>query len=305
MKWNRIWFVFPLLFLSQQGRAKAQQMVIPAGTLLRCTLNEANFSSATAEVGDPVVCHPEVIQEFGRQVFPRGSYVTGHLEAYKNPGHFFGKGWMQLQFDRIGLPNADLPVPGKIVAVRGYRVDRQGKIRGHGHATRDAVEWMLPPLWPWKVSMLPARGPRPTLKGEVPVTLRLMEDVAVPPMASAVLPPSRQPASSPAPSSPPAKKFSVQYLPPSAPGLANSASASDPVPAQTKLTLLVLKSDALYAVSDYWLEGGRLTYVLPGGSVQSLDPSEVDWSTTIQLNTQRGAIVRLRNAPRAQVKAFQ
>src|SRR5262249_11489641 len=39
---------------------------------------------------------------------------------------------------------------------------------------------MLPPLWPWKVLTLPARGPRPTLKGEVRVTLRVMDDIFVP-----------------------------------------------------------------------------------------------------------------------------
>ncbi len=36
---------------------------------------------------------------------------------------------------------------------------------------------MIPPLWPWKIITLPARGPRPTLKGESQLTLRLMDDV--------------------------------------------------------------------------------------------------------------------------------
>src|SRR2546429_6511837 len=31
-----------------------------------------------------------------------------------------------------------------------------------------------------KVAMLPARGPRPTLKGEEPMQLRLMDDIVVP-----------------------------------------------------------------------------------------------------------------------------
>ena len=39
---------------------------------------------------------------------------------------------------------------------------------------------MIPPLWPWKIIMLPARGPRPTLKGESQLTLRLMDDVQMP-----------------------------------------------------------------------------------------------------------------------------
>jgi hypothetical protein len=36
------------------GRALAQELLVPAGTLLQCTLDEPNFSSATAAIGDPV-----------------------------------------------------------------------------------------------------------------------------------------------------------------------------------------------------------------------------------------------------------
>src|ERR1700704_3179144 len=164
--------------------ASARDVVLPAGTLLQCTLNEPNFSPASVDVGDPVLCHLHGVSEFGRQAFPRGSYLVGHLEASKEPGHFFGKGYLKLQFDRIGLPSGDLPLEAKVIATRGYRVDREGKIDGKGHAKRDIVKWLLPPLWPWKVIMLPARGPRPTLKGESVMTLRLMDDVQIPQVAS-------------------------------------------------------------------------------------------------------------------------
>ena len=87
---------------------------------------------------------------------------------------------MKLMFDRIGLPNGDMPLDAKVIATRGYKVDKEGDIRGKGHAKRDVVEWMIPPLWPWKMIMLPARGPRPTLKGESMLTLRLMDDVQIP-----------------------------------------------------------------------------------------------------------------------------
>ena len=96
--------------------------------------------------------------------FPRGSYLVGHLEAAKDPGHFWGKGYLKLQFDRIGLPSGDLPLEAKVIATRGYKVDKQGKIDGKGHATRDVVEWIIPPLWPWKVIMLP--GARPASHAE-------------------------------------------------------------------------------------------------------------------------------------------
>src|SRR5215471_379718 len=153
--------------------ASAHTVVLPAGTLLQCTLNEPNFSSATAEVGDPVLCHLRSITEFGHQAFPRGAYLVGHFESDKEPGHFWGKGNLKLQFDRIGLPTGDLPLDAKVIATRGYKVNKEGAIRGKGHPRRDVVEWMIPPLWPWKVIMLPARGPRPTLKGESVMTLRL------------------------------------------------------------------------------------------------------------------------------------
>jgi hypothetical protein len=160
--------------------ANAIDQVVAAGTIVQCTLNEPNFSSATVEIGDPVVCHLRGMSEFGQQVFPRGSFLVGHLESAKDPGHFFGKGNLVLRFDRIGLPGGDVPVEAKITSVRGYKVDKQGKIRGKGHANRDTVEWMLPPLWPWKVVTLPARGPRPKLKGETTLNLRLMDDLQIP-----------------------------------------------------------------------------------------------------------------------------
>lgn len=175
----------PLTLLGLLASASARDIVIPAGTIMQCTLDEPNLSSATVDVGDPVLCHPRSLTEFGHSSFPRGTYIVGHVEAEKNPGHFVGKGKLKLVFDRIGLPNDDVSLPGKVIAVRGYKVDKQGDILGKGHPTRDVVEWMIPPLWPWKIIMLPARGPRPTLKGETAISMRLMDDVVIPQSALA------------------------------------------------------------------------------------------------------------------------
>ncbi len=174
------YLIFSLVFLGLQANAQAQDILVPAGTLIKCTLDEPNFSSATADIGDPVVCHLSSLREFGQNVFPRGSYLGGHLEADKEPGHFVGKGYLKLEFDRIGFSSTDVPVPAKVIAAKGYKVDRHGDIVGRGHATRDTVEWLIPPLWPWKILMLPARGPRPTLKNEEQITVRLMDDIQVP-----------------------------------------------------------------------------------------------------------------------------
>jgi hypothetical protein len=312
-----LFLIFLFVCLGLQGNLWAQQTVVPAGTLLRCTLNEPNFSSATAVAGDPFVCHADGMQQFGREVFPRGTYVAGHLESFKDPGHFVGKGWLKLEFDRIGLPNTEVPVPGKIIAVRGYRVDREGNIRGRGHASRDTVEWMLPPLWPWKVLTLPGRGPRPELKGEVQVTMRLMEDVTVPSPTVTLPRAARQSMAEPFSVSKdrPLSTPSIRYVPPDVPvwqnrvagGLLNASKPAAEVnpaegaevnrirmPHPTSLTLIALKSSTIYAATDYWLDSGRLLYVLPTGIEQDASLGDVDWKNTFQLNSERGITVILR-----------
>jgi hypothetical protein len=305
--------VVTLLVPGWQAGTKAQD-VVPAGTLLQCTLDEPNFSSATANVGDPVVCQLSSIEEFGHVVVPRGSYLTGHLEAYKEPGHFVGKGYLKLEFDRIGLPNGDIPVPGKIVAVQGYRVNRRGDIVGHGHATRDTVEWLLPPLWPLRVLTLPARGPRPTLKGEKQITLRLMDDIEMPGMISArspdKLPYAYEPGASNTvasfdrgkPDKPRAfTKHVIGYLPPTAPAMETQAGVaatllphpgpgeSGPISerARPDLTLIALKSGTIFPVVGYRIDSGLLNYVRPSGLKGALEVSKVDWAKTSQLNAER------------------
>src|SRR5260370_7808431 len=160
-------------------------------------MDEPNFSSATADIGEPVLCHLSALRQFGKAVCPRGSYLGGKLEADKETGHFWGKGCLKIEFDRIGFPESDIPVPSKMIAAKGYRVDKKGDVVGKGHATRDTVEWLLPPLWPWKILTLPARGPRPTLKGEEQITGRLMDDIDLPrssaPFRTSDLPPAPPP----------------------------------------------------------------------------------------------------------------
>ena len=51
---------------------------------------------------------------------------------------------------------------------------------GKGHAGRDALLWSIPLFWPVQIVRLPARGPRPVLRGEVPLTLRLLDDIEIP-----------------------------------------------------------------------------------------------------------------------------
>jgi hypothetical protein len=282
--WRTYALVLPLFIFLLQGSTRAQDVVVPAGTLLHCTLDEPNFSSATVAVGDPVLCHLRSLQQFGRTIFPRGSYLQGHLEAAKEPGHFFGKGFLQIQFDRIGLPSTDMPIPSKIVQAHGFKVDRQGDIVGHGHAKRDAVEWMIPPLWPWKVVSLPARGPRPTLKGEEQLTLRLMEDVVLP-RTAIVLPPGwhffgeRSALSSVAPV-PAASASTAQSAP---------AQSNPPLEARSeRVTRIALTSNVVFDVAKYRIDGDHLNCVLPDGQESTVELSDVNWRKTSQLNAERG-----------------
>jgi hypothetical protein len=233
---------------------------------------------------------------------------------------------------------------------------------------------MLPPLWPWKVLMLPARGPRPALKGETAVTMRIMDDVVIPenalgnwhrfgqPTADAYQPSSyrsRQykpsytptqlssddtaPVFRPALSSVRTLPLVEPIAPPAATTEANPAidaditttasnkqmhyygqratltSASAPVvnasenldqpvtvtkavamdeaapKATGKLTLLVLRSGTVYAVTDYWIDNNSLSYTLARGGSGAVSLDELDWGSTTQLNSERGVHVTLRS----------
>jgi hypothetical protein len=309
------------VILSVTLSASAREMVLPAGTLLKCTLNEPNFSSSTAAVGDPVLCSLHSQMEFGQQVFPRGSYLVGHLESAKEPGHFWGKGDLKLQFDRIGLPSGDLPLDSKVIATRGYKLDREGDIRGKGHAKRDVVEWMIPPLWPWKIIMLPARGPRPTLKGETALTLRLMDDVQIPQVAQKYGPdwhffghtenesfrgaldnatPQLAVRTVPADDLAPPRLQEVsedtEVVASPIPASARYALASTRITnAAPGVPVFVLKSGTMLQVGNYTYQSGRIAYELASGGTGVISTDEVDWSTTTRLNSDRGVRVTLRS----------
>jgi hypothetical protein len=330
MKAKKLCLVLGAALLVLPASAATKDIVLPAGTLMTCMMDEPNFSSATITTGDPFLCHPRAMQMFGHSAFPRGTYVVGHLEDSKDPGHFVGKGWLQLSFDRIGLADNDVPLSAKVIAVKGYRVDRQGKIIGHGHATRDTVEWMLPPLWPWKVLTLPARGPRPALKGEVAVTLRLMEDVTIPsenspsnrleqgarlilprpvhsnPVSPSPVLPSGFSAPSPGPMASTGKLFPMEPPFSGEISLAEAAAAvthnrgwshfgaADTRTTLPRTTLFATKPGMVYAATQYRRNSDTLALVLTSGALVTVDMRDLDWITTTQLNSERGVRVNLR-----------
>jgi hypothetical protein len=307
---------FAVIFLAMPVLGRASEVVVPAGTLLQCTISEPNFSSKTAEVGDPLLCAAGPLEEFGRSVFPRGASLVGHFAEYRDPGHFAGKGWMQLNFNRIVLANQVLPLSAKVIHAPHLTVDAKGRMHGRGHAGRDTVEWLIPPLWPWKVVALPLRGPRPTLKGESRITLKLMDDVVVPVAAgeTACLP-NWQPG-----------QFGVGNCT-AGPETANSGftnpagdverspvssvsfhsrqvqtavlnSEEHPSAAAKPLTLLMLKDDTARVASDYWFEGGQwIRYRSINGTAKLLPIANLNLAATVETNRQRGVkfVIRSQN----------
>jgi hypothetical protein len=270
---------------------------LPAGTLLGCTLDEPNFNSQTARPGDPVLCRTTSVEMFGRQVIPRGAYLSARLRDYRDPGHFAGKGWIQLEFTSLTLPCGTFPMNAKVISAGRYRVDGDGRIKGKGHATRDAVEWAIPILWPIKVLTLPARGPRPGFKGETRVELRLMEDMLLPESATAGFGPLAPRTSEYQPKlnrSTGAKLASLPPQPQPQPQLiVRDAKQTRPVTAQGRLTLLVLRGGRTYLVADYWVENGNLDYITAGGALFVLPLEVLDTVTTKRLNQERGIAFQL------------
>jgi len=274
--------------------------IVPAGTLLQCTIDEPNFSSKTAMVGDPVLCHLGALRSFGHSVFPRGAMLSGHLQDYKDPGHFVGKGWMQVEFDRIVLPGAEvLPLSAKVVSAPHTKVDKQGDIRGGGHPKRDAVEWMIPILWPIKIATLPARGPYPTFKGETRVTLRLMEDLETGfPVArnSIPMPPWATPSyhtygysgSLSSPSSPTIQPATYSQKIEPGPQLLPTATP------QTT-TIIALKGGAAFLAQQYWIAAGQMHCMSTAGEEQLLPLDRIDLAETVRVNRERNVEFTLQS----------
>jgi hypothetical protein len=305
-------FVFAAVPVLTQA---ATRELIPAGTLLSCTVSEPNFSSKTAQVGDPVLCHLGPVGTFGHSVFPRGAELGGHLEDAKAPGHFVGKGWLQLEFDRMILPGAEvLPLSAKIINTPHMKVDAEGKIHGKGHPVRDAVEWSIPVLWPIKVLTLPERGPYPALKGETRLSLRLMEDIEVggPVARNFPAPPWASPSSYHEPAysvfqpatarieEPPVTMQTISYHPQTAqlPVAVTPAvlAVSQPAVLQTAisqaaaeapLTVLALVGGEAFLAREYWVQGGDVHCLSADGDHKVFPLEQMDLYQTASLNKQR------------------
>ena len=290
-----------LLCILASVLARASDEIVPAGTLLTCTISEPNFSPKTAQVGDPVLCYLGHIAAFGHPLFPRGAELSGHLEDFQKPGHFVGKGWMQVSFDRIILPGAQvLPLSAKIISAPKMKTDAEGKVHSKGHPKRDAVLWAVPIFWPVKLITLPARGPFPAFKGETRLSLRLMEDMefSVPSVRSSLVPappwavPSRYDSASNALYRP-----SSTLAQPATPTLQQANYVQQPAAQATQpaSTVIVLKGGAAWLARDYWVEGGQLRCVSPDGQEKLIALETVDLYQSLRVNRERRVEFVLRS----------
>ena len=279
--------ILSVFFLLVVSSAAAKDF-IPAGTILHCTMDEPNFSPKTAMVGDPVLCHLGPLGSFGHSIFPRGAQLGGHLQDYKSPGHFVGKGWMAIEFDRLILPNAEvLPLAAKVISAPHLKTDPQGDIHGKGHPKRDAALWMVPLFWPVKVFTLPARGPYPALKGESRLSLRLMEDVEVPFATTHNYP------------APPWKDEQSSYNSNSSSIYrpASTTASSAPIqrvnygaaksPDNGEVTVIALQAGGALLARRYWLQGTSIHCVSAAGAEQDVPLSMIDLAETVKLNQER------------------
>src|SRR5260221_6099698 len=112
-------FFVAVLYLTATATAQTKESIVPAGTLLQCTLDDPNFSSQTAHVGDPLVCHISSLGMFGRPVFLRDAYLSGRLTDFREPGHFLGKGWLK-EFKTLPRPVGTFPVSAKVSSVLAF-----------------------------------------------------------------------------------------------------------------------------------------------------------------------------------------
>ena len=278
----------PAIVLVAQATLCAQQIVVPAGTIITCTLEDSKLSSKTEALDDPILCDTGSLQEFGVSVFPRGAYLQGRFADARDPGHLWGKGWMQLQFDHIILPNAELPISAKVISAPHLKVDVEGKIHGTGHAKRDAVEWAIPVLWPEKIITLPNRGPRPTLKQEARLSLKLMEDV---PLPEEVVGNTTRPVLQPG-----------AFRPSTTMNGPLIRQVSEPVTHQASIvlktsqdrasaegTLLMLKDGTAQLAKRYWFDSGQKIQFLSVDGRTGVFPIEaLDLDLTVKLNRERG-----------------
>ena len=77
----------------------------------------------------------------------------------------------------------------------------------------------------------------------------------------------------------------------------NAGQSSGEASSQQPYVILYLKDGSSYAVSDYWLFGGKLHYITSYGGENLIDQSQLDLQRTVNENAARGVDFTLRPEP--------
>jgi hypothetical protein len=85
------------------------------------------------------------------------------------------------------------------------------------------------------------------------------------------------------------------WLPPDTPEREQNA-----VAAEKSLTVLYLKDGSVYAVTDFWVADGKLTYDTSYGAENSIDLEKLDLERTVNANAARGVPFTMKPKPSAQ-----
>lgn len=279
--------MLPAILLLTQSAVWGQEVMVPAGTIIQCTLQDPNLSSKTVAPGDPILCEAGGLRQFGASVFPRGAYLQGRFIEARDPGHLWGKGSMELEFDHLISPSVEVPVSAKVTSAPRLKVDVEGKIHGTGHARRDVIQWAIPVLWPHKVITLPMRGPRPVLKNEARISLKLMQDLTIPQgvvgheTRPLVMPGAFRPA-------PPMKDLNLMRP-------VSMVATSKPDPASAGATWLILRDGSRQLVKDYWFDSGqKIQFLSLAGDTGSFPIEALDFHSTVKTNRELGVAFVMR-----------
>jgi hypothetical protein len=74
-------------------------------------------------------------------------------------------------------------------------------------------------------------------------------------------------------------------------------SSQSAVPSAQPYVVVFLRDGSSYAVSDYWLAGGKLHYVTSYGGENSVDANQLDLQRTVNENASHGITFTLRPVP--------
>ena len=129
---------------SQNSGHASSTPTLPVGTPVRIKL-EIPLYSASTKAGDNFAGRIlEDIKQNDKVVIPVGTSLQGHVVQVSDPRRIKGKATIVLRPESLTLPNGQRCVMSAAVVdtnkVNGTDVDDEGRIKGPGHGSHDALE---------------------------------------------------------------------------------------------------------------------------------------------------------------------